>query len=286
MQVLKTKNPLTESFLVQLDVDLEGSGLDIPTSYSRWKFGRRPPVRPPFSSPDGPVDPYAQGESPANTDAIKCSPLYEIRQTQGNAQPSIVQGAFPIDSRVNVPPVNASFPSLYTPDTSNTGGQPGQFTGTSMNDAYENMYGLAVQSLGTDTSPDNSNQEGSGSRPQSNHPTPSTLSNHTSSHTSYTSPPNQTGANNSAGGSQPQQSPSFPFPSNESWMIATNQTDLGSNKQSESLNFVGTTITSGSAGVTLNPTGMTPGLDSFWPTDGMGDGNEWIFGWPTSTPQP
>lgn len=44
MQVLKTKNPLTESFLVQLDVDLEGSGLDIPTSQSRWKFGHRPPV--------------------------------------------------------------------------------------------------------------------------------------------------------------------------------------------------------------------------------------------------
>src|ERR1700749_4751724 len=43
MQVLKTKNPLTESFLVQLDVDLEGSGLDIP-SHSRYKFGRRPPV--------------------------------------------------------------------------------------------------------------------------------------------------------------------------------------------------------------------------------------------------
>jgi hypothetical protein len=44
MQVLKAKNPLTESFLVQLDVDLEGSGLDIPTNYSRWKFGHRPPV--------------------------------------------------------------------------------------------------------------------------------------------------------------------------------------------------------------------------------------------------
>src|ERR1700743_858512 len=44
MQVLKLKNPLTESFLVQLDVDLEGSGLDIPTNYSRWKFGHRPPV--------------------------------------------------------------------------------------------------------------------------------------------------------------------------------------------------------------------------------------------------
>jgi hypothetical protein len=43
MQVLKTKNPLTESFLVQLDVDLEGSGLDV-DSRSRYKFGRRPLV--------------------------------------------------------------------------------------------------------------------------------------------------------------------------------------------------------------------------------------------------
>lgn len=49
MQVLKTKNPLTESFLVQLDVDLEGSGLDIP-SHSRYKFGRRPPVGIPTDS--------------------------------------------------------------------------------------------------------------------------------------------------------------------------------------------------------------------------------------------
>jgi hypothetical protein len=44
MQVLTAKNPLTESFLVQLDVDLEGSGLDLPASFSRWKFGHRPTV--------------------------------------------------------------------------------------------------------------------------------------------------------------------------------------------------------------------------------------------------
>lgn len=30
MQALKGMNPLTESFLVQLDVDLEGSGLELP----------------------------------------------------------------------------------------------------------------------------------------------------------------------------------------------------------------------------------------------------------------
>jgi hypothetical protein len=34
MNALKKKNPLTESFLVQLDVDLEGMGIDV---------GQRPP---------------------------------------------------------------------------------------------------------------------------------------------------------------------------------------------------------------------------------------------------
>jgi len=37
MQALKSKNPLTESFLVQLDVDLEGSGLSIPSNVSRYQ---------------------------------------------------------------------------------------------------------------------------------------------------------------------------------------------------------------------------------------------------------
>jgi len=45
MDVLKTKNPLTESFIAQLDVDLEGSGLDIPSKAPRYPFGKKPPVR-------------------------------------------------------------------------------------------------------------------------------------------------------------------------------------------------------------------------------------------------
>ena len=68
MQVLKTKNPLTESFLVQLDVDLEGSGLDIPTS-SRYRFQKR----------------GATGDMQQDPDAINCSPLYEIRESAGQA---------------------------------------------------------------------------------------------------------------------------------------------------------------------------------------------------------
>lgn len=44
MQALKVKNPLTESFLVQLDVDLEGSGLSLPNHANRYQAGekRRP----------------------------------------------------------------------------------------------------------------------------------------------------------------------------------------------------------------------------------------------------
>src|SRR5690349_7655388 len=52
MQALKYKNPLTESFLVQLDVDLEGSGLDIPPNGSKYASGlRRPHVNVYISPP-------------------------------------------------------------------------------------------------------------------------------------------------------------------------------------------------------------------------------------------
>ena len=45
MQALKTKNPLTESFLVQLDVDLEGSGLNMAINTSKYATGDRRMVR-------------------------------------------------------------------------------------------------------------------------------------------------------------------------------------------------------------------------------------------------
>jgi hypothetical protein len=64
MHALKRKNPLTESFLVQLDVDLEGLGLDV---------GQRPldQARMTMMSMD------SQG-----IDSMKCSPLFEIRDSQ------------------------------------------------------------------------------------------------------------------------------------------------------------------------------------------------------------
>jgi hypothetical protein len=144
----------------------------------------------------------------------------------------------------------------------------------------ETICGLSVRSVRTDTSPGNSNPDGSGSRPQSNQPTPSSSSNQNSSHTSYTSPPNQTGGGNHTTTTQAEQSPGFMFTTHQSWnMIASNQIGPGAADQAQNLNFGGT-------GMTPGRTGMTPMADATWPTEGMSDGGEWMFNWPGSTPQP
>lgn len=65
MQALRRKNPLTESFLVQLDLDLEGAG--IPKPYM-------------------PVE-KKNAVIPVNSDPVGCSSIYEIRETQGQSAP-------------------------------------------------------------------------------------------------------------------------------------------------------------------------------------------------------
>lgn len=65
MQVLRRKNPLTESFLVQLDLDLEGAG--IPRPYM-------------------PVE-KKNAVIPVNSDPVGCSSIYEIRETQAQNAP-------------------------------------------------------------------------------------------------------------------------------------------------------------------------------------------------------
>lgn len=65
MQALRRKNPLTESFLVQLDLDLEGAGI---------------------SKPYMPVI-ERNSVIPVNSDPVGCSSIYEIRETQAQNAP-------------------------------------------------------------------------------------------------------------------------------------------------------------------------------------------------------
>ena len=162
-----------------------------------------------------------------------------------------------------------SYPNLYATDSSSNGLQMGQ----------DNGFGFPIHSVGTDTSPDNSNQDGSGSKPTSNHPTPSTISNQNSSHTSYTSPPNQTGSSNTGSTGQGQSSPGYVFGNGAFSMNAPLGMSQGVSPQQSNLNF-------GSTGLTPGPTGMTPIPDALWPAEGLADGNEWMYSWPGSTPQP
>ncbi len=85
MSVMSRKNPLTESFMAQLDVDLEGSGLSI------WPHQK-------YSDPihvfqtqakyqaaggmHGVAASLGPTEIPVNTDSVSCSPLFEIRDSQ------------------------------------------------------------------------------------------------------------------------------------------------------------------------------------------------------------
>ncbi|KAF2869815.1 fungal-specific transcription factor domain-containing protein [Massariosphaeria phaeospora] len=71
MQALRRKNPLTESFLVQLDLDLESAGV---VGIQQKQF----------------IPGQSTAESttvPVNTDTVRCSPMIEIRETQNPSAP-------------------------------------------------------------------------------------------------------------------------------------------------------------------------------------------------------
>lgn len=79
MNALKKKNPLTESFLVQLDVDLEGLGM------------RNPKYKSAFAFDDDNVSPYKAKDSPLHPDhmqlGISSAKAPNIGQTPRNGPP-------------------------------------------------------------------------------------------------------------------------------------------------------------------------------------------------------
>ncbi|EKG11307.1 hypothetical protein MPH_11572 [Macrophomina phaseolina MS6] len=69
LRALKKRNPLTESFLVQLDLDLQGTGI-----MSGFSGAQRHDV------------PYG-GVVPVNTDSVGCYPVFEISESQSATAP-------------------------------------------------------------------------------------------------------------------------------------------------------------------------------------------------------
>lgn len=307
MQAMKAKNPLTESFLVQLDVDLEGSGLGIVSGASKDSNGR----------------PKYPAEIPVNSDAVHCLPLVEIRESQA---PDVHAG------RTSQPPLRTTsdmpmdfssqdFTSAEMDTMSYFGRNPSQQqmpqrTRSGLPDNVNTPFGQNNSLSDPGISPDASGQQ-PGSGRNSGHPTPSTstTSNKGSSHTSFTPPQFDDGSTSYAAfqtlspntaarlfdpyapstNKNGLESMNTPFSIPASWdFSADGTTNAGMGmKENNHENF-----TSGT-GLTPGPTGLTPfmtndgGLQQMGDaasnmsgnTEGTGNAPNWMFttGWDNNT---
>lgn len=274
MHALKQKNPLTESFLVQLDVDLEGSGLNLPNA-PQWKFGKRPP-----------------SEIPANTDAVHCLPVMDIRESQTVGQTDRAHGGDstngwggtePTKTPHNVWPEGADntsssgYPSLYSTASQTTLSNEGEKVRAMPHlqpvrefSSEDLLYGQVRVSGQGGPSPDvsNSNSNGGSGSTNSGQPTPST----TSLPYNDLSPPNMNGATGNPQGYDINQ-----FTQQQSWeMPSRGPIDVGKGMQQQEPQLQSTDFGFGRTGMTPGATGMTPLPDGMWQQGGNAD---WMYGW-------
>lgn len=254
---------------------------------------------------------------PINTDSVKCSPIFEIRESQG---PALGQFSGPQPrpevhelglGGVKQSSTSSDYPSLYGATDAPTFNS----NAPTMTEGIENPFNFSSgPSMGSHTSPGgNSYHDSTGSRPQSNHPTPSTSSIHnSSSHNSYTSPQNQSISGGSMNSTSSNNNPStqarqdpplgYIYPGSASWQASVSMTSGGvagytggvrqqqhqhqQEQQMPDNNIMPPNMHMNSTGMTPNATtGMTP-ISDLWPAEGMTDNNDWMFGWPGQTPQP
>lgn len=195
LNAMKAKNPLTESFLVQLDVDLEGTGIRaIDASTSSVAY-------------------VAQAMQAYCPDNLECSSLYTLRQTQTDHDNEVTKEKTNISGhgQQTYPDVTTSLPTRHRESMPvyADGAPPGdniQHLFPHATQAMASKFGSTNQGAVVDMDMDFSPDFGLGERnPPSDHPTPSTLN--SSSNTSYSI----SGADNPSPGRKQQNSSSAQF---------------------------------------------------------------------------
>ncbi|KAJ5935424.1 hypothetical protein N7466_004971 [Penicillium verhagenii] len=171
LNAMKSKNPLTESFLIQLDVDLEGTGIQSQVSKTSSAY-------------------IQQAMQTHCGDHVECGPIYKIRQQQRDEIP---QGSSQDSTNTGIPnhpPPNTStsLPSRHRESANNNTNHPPtaldqpQYFSNQMRHSGLNgetaIPGTLID-IDMDFSPDFLGER----NPPSDHPTPSTLN--SSSNTSY-----------------------------------------------------------------------------------------------------
>ncbi|KAI7237583.1 hypothetical protein KC330_g3050 [Hortaea werneckii] len=251
MNIIKRKNPLTESFLVQLDVDMEGAGL----GSARFRNDRSTSDRSPG---------YLQTHQAMKSTHDGCAPTYgdgglsKYANPNSHAAPSsrstTAQEGFGNGSQ------DQSSPPFQLPDRRKTpaGFTPGAIPGGALLCSPE---GGMIFDLGT--SPEGSSSSGGGGRGSSgDNRTPSSTSggggsgsqnhNHPSSHTSQTgySPPDQERQNSEPG------CMGLLFDGNTNAYVEGFETTTTTTTQFPSSSS--SSAAAGKTGFTPGPTGMTP----------------------------
>jgi hypothetical protein len=249
-------------------------------------------------------------EVPVNFDTVRCSPIFEIRESQG-----VGQNGPAIDQRPlhNVNHTTMNFAQLGAGQTSTNSNLPSRTRTSSRPDMAEafgtgdnGIYGDA-QATAMDLSPDVSTGEAHASRGTSDHPTPSTSSNKGSSHTPFTPPhfddnshagyPSSStmmSPNTAANAyfqnveSYPPFSPGSPGASKESGVPNTFSFPSGWDYSADGSANTGTDMKDHNpTGLTPGPSGMTPIAmpDGSWQLNTL-EGSEWMFAnWNAPTPQ-
>lgn len=157
MHALKAKNPLTESFIVQLDVELEGSGLQIPPG----KSGPLPSI---LRTCGG----GSSRHTPASTNDQGCSPLVDIRTAKAEQSTDDVRR--PVNSKVRLSSLT-EYPRM------------------NYNRRVPSNYGETSGAMDVDISIENMSNQRLPSMTNSAQPTATTSPNNASSQNSF-SPPN------------------------------------------------------------------------------------------------
>ncbi|KIW06955.1 hypothetical protein, variant 1 [Verruconis gallopava] len=222
MHALKRKNPLTESFLVQLDVDLEGMNIDVGMRVdqaAKDRLVRLEEKRNIITLSISFLILTCDKCEVAINDNLDCTPLLQIRDSQAQnstlnqnfrqqSRPNAYSTSLPIDSNatntINVDfnmMNNADSPSYSLPNR-----QRGGFSGPASVGRVASISD-SLSPSGSDNAPSPANERGS-SR--------STSSKDASSHTSFT-PPSTTGLNETIGS----------LPNNISTSTSPNTTSTG-----------------------------------------------------------
>ncbi|KAJ5570163.1 uncharacterized protein N7459_009593 [Penicillium hispanicum] len=195
LNAMKAKNPLTESFLIQLDVDLEGTG-----------------IRGVHNSKSGSAH-VIQAMNAYRNDDLECMPLYSVSETQAQAQQSesnngASQDGAKIWSGRSQPGMTTSLPSRNRDSSTIDSDRSGQNGGANAYfphtmqppGSHSDTNGQSgIVEIDMDYSPD----FGLGGNLPSDHPTPSTLN--SSSNTSYS----MSGLDNPSPGRKQQKSSSI-----------------------------------------------------------------------------